>query len=286
MSDIHLVPSVIQPLPRLDPASERELRRALHRMEHDRGLVVRLADLLGGALGGATRLGGRMLGAAPGVRERLRGVAEAALARAYDIAILGMVPAAGGRTAQETLPRPPRPGRSLLRGAGARSGAMTRAVVIASGAVGGFAGFAGFLPDATVTTLAIMRRIAAIAREEGEDLASEEARRACLQVFALHSAAEEPEAEFSYFSARLLLQGGPLVGLVSQVASRYGLALSEKLTAQSVPLAGAAAGAAINAAFLAHYASLARAHFTIRRLERIFGHEAVQAAVQNIRAEG
>ncbi|HTR17501.1 MAG TPA: EcsC family protein [Acetobacteraceae bacterium] len=280
MSDIRLAHPAVMVPPRLDPASERELRRALHRMEHDRGLLVRLADLVGETLGGATRLGVRALGAAPGLRDRLRGVVEAALARAYDVAILGMVPAA--RPADETLPRPPRPGRSLRA---ARSGTLTRMLVIASGVAGGFAGFAGFVPDASFTTLAIMRRIAAIAREEGEDLADEEARRACLQVFALHSAAEEPEAEFSYFSARLLLQGGPLVGLITQVASRYGMALSEKLAAQSVPLAGAAAGAAINAAFLAHYTSLARAHFTIRRLERIFGHEAVQAAVERIRAE-
>jgi hypothetical protein len=38
------------------------------------------------------------------------------------------------------------------------------------------------------------------------------------------------------------------------------------------------AGAALNAAFLAHYRNLALAHFTIRRLERQHGKDKVRAA--------
>jgi hypothetical protein len=250
------------------PAAARDsLRTVLERLESGRGLVVRLADLMGGALGRATRMGARSLGVPGPLQSRMRGVAEAALARAYDVAILGL-----GLT--ETDPR--------------RAGLLRRAAVMVSGAAGGFVGMAGFLPDATITTLSIMREIAAIARQEGEDLSSPGARRACLEVFALRSpddeAAEAGESELGYFSARLLMQGRPMVMLMSEIAARYGVTLSQKFALQAVPIAGALTGAALNAAFLAHYRDVARAHFTIRRLERQHGAGTVQDAAQAIRA--
>jgi hypothetical protein len=139
---------------------------------------------------------------------------------------------------------------------------------------------AGFIPDATFTTLAIMREIARIAAEQGEDLTSNDARRACREVFAFRSAADADESELGYFSARLLFQGRPFTMLLSEVAARYGLVLGEKFSLQAVPIAGAVAGAALNAAFLAHYRNLAMAHFTIRRLERQHGRDIVRAATR------
>lgn len=245
------------------------LREALERLEAGRGLVVRVADLMGGALGRATRMGVRGLGVPAPLQSRMRGVAEAALARAYDVAILGL---------------------DLTEGDPRRAGLLRRAAVMVSGAAGGFAGMAGFLPDATVTTLSIMREIAAVAREEGEDLSGLSARRACLEVFALRGPGEAGgdaaagESELGYFSARLLMQGRPMVMLVAEVAARYGVTLSQKFALQAVPIAGALTGAALNAAFLAHYRDLARAHFTIRRLERLHGAEAVRDAAAEIRA--
>ncbi len=243
------------------------LREALERLESGRGLVVRVADLMGGALGRATRMGVRGLGVPAPLQSRMRGVAEAALARAYDVAILGL---------------------DLTDGDPRRAGLLRRAAVMVSGAAGGFAGMAGFLPDATITTLSIMREIAAIAREAGEDLSSPAARRACLEVFALRGPGEageaEGESELGYFSARLLMQGRPMVMLVGEVAARYGVTLSQKFAVQAVPIAGALTGAALNAAFLAHYGDLARAHFTIRRLERLHGAATVRDAAQEIRA--
>jgi len=149
---------------------------------------------------------------------------------------------------------------------------------MASGAASGFVGLGGFLPDATFTTLAIMREIARIAQAEGEDLASEDARRACLEVFAFKSPADADESELGYFSARLIFQGRTLTMLLSEVAARYGLVLGEKFSLQAVPIAGAIAGATLNAAFLDHYRDVARAHFIIRRLERAHGAEAVRTA--------
>ena len=142
----------------------------------------------------------------------------------------------------------------------------------------------GLLPDIGFTTMAIMREIARIAREEGEDLSTPDARRACLEVFALKPVSlASTESELGYFSARAVLRGRPVVMLLSEVASHYGLALSRKVALQMMPIAGALCGASLNAAFLAHYRSLARAHFTIRRLERQHGGE-VREAVESIRS--
>lgn len=267
--------------------AQDELRAALEQLSADQGLLVRVADLIGGALGRATRFGARSLGMAPHLQSRLRGVAEAALARAYDVAILGLDRSTPSRIA----PRAPSlPGRAVRqpRASGRpmpTSGRLGRAAVMVSGAAGGFAGMGGFIPDATFTTLAIMRSIAGIAREEGEDLSTPEARRACLEVFAFRNeASEEGDSEIGYLSARLLMQGRPMMMLLSEVSARYGVTLSQKFALQAVPIAGALTGAALNVAFLAHYRDIARAHFTVRRLERSYGQAAVHQAAADIRS--
>jgi hypothetical protein len=84
--------------------------------------------------------------------------------------------------------------------------------------------------------------------------------------------------EAGYISARLMLQGSAARAMLSGVAARWGVVLGEKFAAQSMPLAGAAAAVALNTAFLQHYRRLGRAHFTIRRLERLHGRERVRAA--------
>lgn len=249
----------------------RELRQAMARLERGPGLVPWLAGAAGTALGGVGRLVAGRLGAMAlpgalraGAQDRLRRLAQAALVQAFEVAVVGVRDGAGG-----------------ARQVGARSGGgRTRLLVAASGAAGGAAGLAGFAPDAAVTTLAIMRRIARIAQEEGEDLLQSDARRACLEVFALRAGVpgEDADAGSGYFSTRLLLQGGPLMRLLAEVAGRYGVQLGQKLAAQAVPVAGAILGAAINSGFLAEYEGLARAHFTVRRLERIYGVAAVREA--------
>ena len=238
----------------LTPESRRELENALRRLQSGRGLIVRLADMLGGTVNRLGRYGLKQLGVSTGTTQKFSGIAEAALARAYDVAILG------------------------LSGPAAGSARLTRAGIMLSGATSGFIGLGGFLPDATFTTLAIMREIARIARNEGEDLTSEDARRACLEVFAFKSGTDEDESELGYFSARLIFQGRTLTLLLAEVAARYGLVLGEKFSLQAVPVAGAVAGAALNAAFLEHYRNLANAHFIIRRLERMHGRDTVREA--------
>ena len=68
-----------------------------------------------------------------------------------------------------------------------------------------------------------------------------------------------------------------LVRFVTQIGARFGIVVSQKLAAQSVPVIGGACGAAINYAFVDHFQTLARGHFTIRRLERRYGASVVRA---------
>ena len=264
-----MVPAVPERLPA--PVQD-ELADALQRLRRGRGLLVRLADLAGMAVGSAGGLAVRAVGRAFGrsrddqamLGAKLRGVAEAALERAYDVAIIGL--GSGG----------------LGSGQDGRGARLSRAAITLSGAVGGFYGMAGLLPDAGFTTLAIMREIARVARSEGEDLTSEAGRRACLEVFLLtpdtRLGEDGAESDLSYFSARVVLQGRPIIALLQQGAARYGLALSDKLALQAVPILGALSGAALNNAFLGHYRDLARAHFTLRRLERAYGETRIRAA--------
>ena len=118
----------------------------------------------------------------------------------------------------------------------------------------------------------------------GEDLSTPEGQRACLEVFACRHTRDREQSELGFFSARMVLRGRPVVMLLSEVSSHYGLALSRKVALQMMPVAGALCGASLNAAFLQHYRALARAHFTIRRLERTYGAMNVHEAVVGIRA--
>lgn len=259
------VPSTAFQFHELDTEALTQLHDVLDQVEQGRGTLAHLAGLMGGAVGRAAQLGLRGLSLAPGLQERLESLETTALEQAYRIAILGL------DHSGEVKP-------NVLRET------MTHAAIAAAGAFGGFGGVVSMAPDIGFTTLAIMREIASIARENGEDLRSEETRRACLEVFALRAMAgkkdirNDEEGEIGFFAARALMRGQPLVMLMADIAGHYGMALSRKLAAQMVPVAGALCGAAINSAFFAHYRAVAKAHFTIRRLERVHGMAVQQAA--------
>ncbi len=128
------------------------LRDAIDRLRRSRGVVVRAADLLAGILGPAASMGLRQLHVPSALIGKAQKLSEAALRRAFDVAVLGVGGGAGGR--------------AFLR----FSDRSSKLVASTSGAVTGFAGLLGFLPDVALNTLLIMRRIASIAAEEGEDL--------------------------------------------------------------------------------------------------------------------
>jgi hypothetical protein len=179
-----------------------------------------------------------------------------------------------------------------------------KAVATLSGTVGGAFGLAALPVELPFSTMVMFRSIAAIARASGEDLSTPDAAFACLQVFALGTGKENQLAlESSYFSVRSVLaksvseatrfvvnrgladEGAPaIVRLIGQIATRFGVVVSEKLAAQAVPLIGAAGGAAVNYAFIDHFQSVAEGHFTVRRLERIYGQALVRAEYERILA--
>ena len=74
-----------------------------------------------------------------------------------------------------------------------------------------------------------------------------------------------------------------LVRLIAQIALRFGVVVTQKLAAQAVPIIGAL-GAAVNYAFIDHFQEIARAHFTVRRLERRYGKDAVRMAYDKLSA--
>jgi len=51
-----------------------------------------------------------------------------------------------------------------------------------------------------------------------------------------------------------------------------------------VPIAGAVGGVALNILFSRHFQSLAEGHFTVRRLERKYGGDAVRQAYELARS--
>src|SRR6202522_680680 len=176
----------------------------------------------------------------------------------------------------------------------------------ASGAVGGALGLAALPFELPISTTILLRSIAEIAREEGEDLSAPEAAFACVEVFALGGQAggETTTFESGYFSVRAALaksvsdsarfvaaegvtaQSAPVIArLISQIAARFGIVVSEKVAAQAAPILGAIGGAAVNAAFADHFQTLARGHFIVRRLERQHGASVVAFEYQRLQGE-
>jgi hypothetical protein len=148
----------------------------------------------------------------------------------------------------------------------------------------------------------MLRSIGDVARGEGEDLTNPETALACLQVFALGGFKDKADAaESGYFAVRGLLaksiaeaarfvaerggvaEGAPVLArLIAQIASRFGMVVTQKLAAQAVPVIGALGGAAVNYAFIDHFQEMARAHFVIRKLERRYGKNIVRAAYERL----
>ena len=168
-----------------------------------------------------------------------------------------------------------------------------------TGGVGGFIGPLALPFELPLTTTLMLRDIAEIARDEGEDLKDPEALLACLEVFALGGGREEEGAELNleYFAvraalseltreaARTLMERGainastPVIArLIGEIVSRFGFAVGDRFASGVFPVIGAIGGASVNMIFMDHFQRVARSHFTVRRLERAFGAERVRAA--------
>lgn len=174
-----------------------------------------------------------------------------------------------------------------------------------TGAGGGFFGVAGLPVELPATTMVMLRSIAAVAVEHGADLDDPRTRIECLAVLSFGSEALS-DMESSYFTTRLALAmsvrqaavfvthhgareiaealtrgtAPALLRLISVVASRFQVTVTQKVAVQSVPVLGAAMGALVNAAFTDHFNRVARYHFGIVALEKRYGAERVQAAYE------
>ncbi|MEK4034789.1 EcsC family protein [Methylocystis sp. IM3] len=173
-----------------------------------------------------------------------------------------------------------------------------------AGGVGGAVGLAGLPIELPLSTTIMLRSIADIARNEGENLREPETGLACLEVFALGGHAGDNVLEGGYLAIRGLLaksvsdaarfvaargmaqESAPaLARFLSQLSSRFGMVVSQKAAAQAAPVVGALSGAAINLAFTEHFQTLARGHFTMRRLERVYDPVMVRAEYARIARE-
>jgi hypothetical protein len=182
---------------------------------------------------------------------------------------------------------------------------LHRALAVASGAVGGALGIFSLPLELPVSTIIILRSILDIARSEGENLTDPESTLSCVEVLGIGGRTETDNAAKSdYFVVRGILaksvaeaarfiaerglveEGSPvLVRLITQVASRFGLVVSQKAAAQTIPVIGALGGAAVNYAFIDHFQSVARGHFTVRRLERKYGKDLVFNVYERLRQD-
>jgi hypothetical protein len=251
----------------------------------------------------------------------LPGSARAELARAVgqleDVSLAARLAALVGQPVEALKSRLPRPVQGALDGAVRRalSTAMKtalktdpartpgpvdatwfhRGMAAATGAAGGAFGLPGTLLELPISTTVLLRQVAAIAAENGEDLSRPEIAAECLKVFALGGRdTRDDAAESGYFAVRLALaealkgavgrgiSGVLLPGFLGTIAARFGGPVALKLSAQAAPVIGAAAGAAVNLAFLEHFRGIGQGHFTVRRLEREHGADLVKAAYAEV----
>ena len=73
-----------------------------------------------------------------------------------------------------------------------------------------------------------------------------------------------------------------LLRLVTAIAGRFGVVVSEQAAAKAVPIIGAAGGATINVLFMAHFQDMARGHFIVRRLEAKYGTQLIREVYESI----
>jgi hypothetical protein len=173
-----------------------------------------------------------------------------------------------------------------------------------AGGLSGLIGFSALAIELPLTTTVMLRSIAEIARHEGEDLSTVEARLACLEVFAYGARRSDDTFDVGYYAARtliskytsdiaaLILERGaidasaPVVSnLVTEIVSRFGLVVSDKFAAGAVPIIGALSGATVNVIFMDHFQKIAKGHFTLRRLERTYGSSNIRQHYGTLAAE-
>jgi len=178
--------------------------------------------------------------------------------------------------------------------------------VAVSGGVSGFFGLAAIAVELPISTSIMLRSIADIARSEGESITTPETQMACLEVFALGGPSDlDDGSESGYFAIRAALaksvaeaaefilkkgitdEAAPiLIKLIAKIAEKFGVQVTQKAAAQAVSAIGAAGGAIINTLFIDHFQDMARGHFIVRKLERVYGYDVVKDAYDALPKNG
>jgi len=251
-------------------SEQADLQRAVDLLENP-GFIIRLTSLLGAPIEKALQK----------LPAKASEAIQQAVQKSLEVALQAAVSSLGAGRAQAS-PR------------------LHKTAVLVSGLLGGTFGLPGAAAELPVTTGIMLRSIADIARAEGEDLGDLRARLACLEVLALGGGGRsEGGKEVTYYAVRLALareigkaaeyifakgltetEGPILVRGMATLITRFGIQVEEKLLAESAPLLGGLTGAAINFAFLDHFQDMATGHFIIRRLERLYGQEAIRKAYE------
>jgi len=250
----------------ITPADHAALKNAVRCLE-DQNLATRIADYAGLPVN-------RALGVLPkAVNRHLTGLVRTAVMKSLEVAV-------------DTLNDRPPPAPATL---------FSSILAGMTGGVSGLFGFGALAVELPLMTTFMLRAIAEIAQHQGEDLSKVEARLACLEVFAYGSKQNAEDVDIRYYAVRALISkytadvaayvleraavdaSTPVVaGLVSEIVSRFGLVVSDKVAAGALPVLGAVSGATVNVIFMDHFQRIAKGHFTLRRLERTYGSERVR----------
>jgi hypothetical protein len=256
----------------LSPSHQKALQRAFGHLE-SQNFAARLADYAGQPVD-------RVLRVVPKVASSgLNHVLETVILRCLNLAIRSIDQRAKGPPATQLS--------SLLAGI--------------NGGVSGFFGVAALPIELPLTTTLMLRAIADTARHYGEDLSLLESRLACIEVFALGSRNSQKRLDVGYYATRALLTklsgdastylmergavsaSTPVVSsLVSEIAARFGVVVSERFAASALPVLGAVGGATVNVIFMNHFQRVAQGHFIIRRLERLYGSATVRRQYEEL----
>jgi len=262
----------------LNPSDLETLREACERLENP-SLAIRLSSAVGTPVEAVTR---ELSKRAP---EAIVDAVSKSTRKAIEVVLqtsMKSISGAGG-----TSPRP----------------RLHTAAAASAGAVAGLFGVQSLIVELPLTTGIMFRSIADIARAEGESPDDPETILNCMEVFAMGSRASDKDdaAETSYYGVRLALskavtdalqhiasQGAgnltapALVRVVTALASRFGIVVTQKAMAQAIPVIGAIGGGLVNTIFISHFQDMARSHFAIRRLERKYGAEVVRESYRRL----
>lgn len=257
----------------LEGIHQQELRTAMLLLEHP-GIAAKITSLVGIPIRKGLELLPRNW------NEKIEKVTQIALMKAADAAIFTMKKASGEGP----------------------SNWWHKMGVAFTGGIGGFLGLPALAIELPVSTTIMLRSIAEIARSEGESVNDYSTKLACMEVFALGGKNKSDDnTEGGYFIVRAALaksiaeaaefaatrsiaeEGAPaIIRLIVNIAQRFSIQVTEKAAAQAIPAIGAAGGAIINTIFIDHFQDMAKGHFIVRRLERIYGKEVVKAAYEEL----